>query len=71
VHAFADDALGSHDAVALAALVRSGEFSADGLPIGVQLFAAHGDERTLLELAYLLEAEGSFPRIEAAPNQVS
>jgi amidase len=38
--------------------------SADGLPIGVQLSAAHGDERTLLELAYLLEAEIAFPRIE-------
>ncbi len=45
--------------------------SEDGLPIGVQLSAARGDERTLLELAYLLEAETAFPRIEAAPNQVS
>jgi amidase len=27
-----------------------------GLPIGTQLAARHGDERTLLELAYQLEA---------------
>jgi len=26
--------------------------------------AAHGDERTLLELAYLLESEQPFPRIQ-------
>lgn len=38
--------------------------SADGLPIGVQLSGAHGDERTLLELAYLLEAEQPFARIQ-------
>ncbi|MDQ2796970.1 MAG: amidase family protein, partial [Actinomycetota bacterium] len=31
VHAFTDDALGEHDAVALAALVRGGEVSADEL----------------------------------------
>ena len=37
--------------------------SAEGLPIGVQLSAAHGDERTLLELAFLLESEQPFPRI--------
>ncbi|NKY87890.1 amidase [Nocardia veterana] len=35
----------------------------EGLPVGVQLSAAHGDERTLIELAYLLEAEQPFPRI--------
>ncbi|WP_176926710.1 amidase [Actinokineospora alba] len=34
-----------------------------GLPIGVHLSAAHGDERTLLEVAYTLEAEHPFPRI--------
>lgn len=38
--------------------------SPDGLPIGVQLSAAYGDERTLIELAYLLEAEQPFPRIQ-------
>lgn len=38
----------------------------DGLPIGVHLSAAHGDERTLLELAFLLEAEHPFPRIQDA-----
>lgn len=38
--------------------------SPDGLPVGVQLSAAYGDERTLLELAYLLEAERPFARIQ-------
>ncbi|HEY2225548.1 amidase [Actinomycetospora sp.] len=33
----------------------------DGLPIGVQLASARGDERTLIELAYLLEAERPWP----------
>jgi amidase len=37
--------------------------SENGLPIGVQLSGAHGDERTLLESAFLLEAEQPFPRI--------
>jgi amidase len=40
--------------------------SADGVPIGVQLNAAFGDERTLLESAFLLEAEQPFPRIQDA-----
>jgi amidase len=40
--------------------------SVEGLPIGVQLSAAYGDDRTLLETAYLLEAEQPFPRIVAA-----
>jgi amidase len=35
--------------------------SPDGLPIGVQLQAAHGDERTLLELAYALEQARPWP----------
>ncbi|SHF50123.1 amidase [Jatrophihabitans endophyticus] len=38
--------------------------TAGGLPVGVQLTAAHGDERTLLELAYLLEAAQPFARIQ-------
>lgn len=38
--------------------------SPQGLPIGVQLSAAHGDERTLLELAYALEAEKGWARIQ-------
>jgi amidase len=37
--------------------------SREGVPIGVQLSAAHGDERTLLEVAFLLEAEHPFPKI--------
>lgn len=36
----------------------------DGLPIGVQLQALHGDERTLLELSYELEAAQPFARIQ-------
>jgi amidase len=38
--------------------------TADGLPIGVHLSAAHGEERVLLELAFALEGEG-WRRIEA------
>ncbi|WP_020101656.1 amidase [Mycobacterium sp. 360MFTsu5.1] len=38
--------------------------SPDGLPVGVQLSGAYGDERTLLELAFLLEAELPFARIQ-------
>jgi amidase len=44
--------------------------AAEGVPIGVQLSAAYGDERTLIETAFLLEQEQPFPRIEdvsAAP----
>ena len=33
----------------------------DGMPVGVQLAGARGDERTLIELAYLLEAEQPWP----------
>ena len=40
--------------------------SSDGLPIGVQFQAAHGEERTLLDLAYQLEAERPFKKIQAA-----
>ncbi|MEU1982678.1 amidase [Nocardia sp. NPDC019395] len=34
-----------------------------GLPVGVMLSGAYGDERTLLELAFLLEAQSPAPRI--------
>src|SRR5690554_155357 len=33
------------------------------LPVAVQFMARHGDERTLLEIAYALEAEQSWPSI--------
>ncbi|WP_341254051.1 amidase [Euzebya pacifica] len=36
--------------------------SRSGLPIGVHLGAAHGDDRTLLELAFALEASAGFNR---------
>ncbi|MFP5072654.1 amidase [Pseudonocardia nantongensis] len=36
------------------------------LPVGVHLSAAHGDERTLLELAYALEADRPWRRIQDA-----
>jgi len=36
---------------------------ANGLPIGVQLQAAHGNERTLLELAYEIEAAQPWQKI--------
>lgn len=39
---------------------------ANGLPIGVQLQATHGAERTLLELAFELEAAQPFRRINTA-----
>ncbi|MET0929479.1 MAG: amidase [Aeromicrobium sp.] len=39
--------------------------SSAGLPIGVHVSADHGDEQTLLELAYELEAAQPFARIQA------
>ena len=38
--------------------------SAEGLPVGVQLSALHGEERLLLELSYELEAARPFARIQ-------
>jgi amidase len=40
--------------------------TSEGLPIGVQLSGAHGDERTLLEIAYLIEAEQPFAQLHHA-----
>jgi amidase len=40
--------------------------TADGLPIGVHLMARYGEERTLLELAFELEAAKPFRRLGAA-----
>jgi amidase len=37
--------------------------SREGLPIGIQLAARHGDERTLLELAYLIEQIQPWPQL--------
>lgn len=38
--------------------------SADDLPVGIQFSAAHGDERTLLEIAYALEEHRPWRRIQ-------
>ncbi len=38
--------------------------SSEGLPIGVHFSAAHGDERTLLELAFEIEAAAPWLRIQ-------
>lgn len=40
--------------------------SPEGVPIGAQLAAGHGQERRLLELAFALEAEAPFARIQDA-----
>ncbi|MFP5019473.1 amidase [Pseudonocardia phyllosphaerae] len=40
--------------------------TAGGLPVGVHLSAAAGDERTLLELGYAIEADRPWPRIQDA-----
>lgn len=48
------------------AIALPAQLSKDGLPIGVQLSAAHGAEQTLLELAYALESELGFAGIDAA-----
>lgn len=40
--------------------------AAEGIPLGIQLSAAYGDERTLLEVAYTLEAARPFPTLKHA-----
>ena len=37
--------------------------SREGLPIGIQLASRHGDERTLLELAYQIEQLQPWPQL--------
>lgn len=41
--------------------------TANNLPVAVQFMGRHGDERTLLEIAYLLEAEQSWPSLAGYP----
>ena len=43
--------------------------TSDGLPLGVHFSGRHGEERTLLELAYELEQTRPFQRIQAAASQ--
>jgi len=38
--------------------------SDEGLPIAIQLWSAHGDERTLLELAYRIEEANPWRAIQ-------
>lgn len=45
--------------------------SGSGMPVGMMLSAAIGHERTLLELAYELEAAQPWPRIDTAQQQPS
>jgi amidase len=42
--------------------------TAAGLPIGVQISGAHGDERTMLELAFALEQDRPWRRIQDTPT---
>ncbi|KAA1420949.1 amidase [Nocardioides humilatus] len=53
-----------HNVAGAPAISVPAGLSPEGLPVGIHLSAAHGDERTLLELAYLLEAEQPFARIQ-------
>ncbi|MFI6213600.1 amidase [Nocardia brasiliensis] len=46
------------------AITVPGGYTAAGLPIGVQFAGTMGTERTLLELAYLVEAEQPFRRLD-------
>jgi amidase len=45
--------------------------TATGLPIGVQISGAHGDERTLLELAFALEQDRPWRRIQDADEKTT
>lgn len=52
-----------HNASGAPAITVPATLTAEGLPIGIQLSARWGDEKTLLELAYELEAERPFPTL--------
>ena len=45
--------------------------SSEGLPIGVQLASAYGDERTLLEVAFALEEQVAWPSLASAGERDS
>ncbi|MFI7003255.1 amidase [Nocardia sp. NPDC050175] len=45
------------------AITLPADLTPTGLPIGIQFATTYGNERTLLELAYLLEAEHPFPHL--------
>jgi amidase len=57
-----------HNAAGAPALSLPLGTSANGLPIGVHLSGAHGDERTLLELGFELEEARPFRRIQDPPD---
>lgn len=48
------------------ALALPAGLSAEGLPLSVRLSAGHGQERRLIELAYLLEQAQPFPTLARA-----
>jgi len=53
-----------HNAAGTPAISLPMGMSAEGLPVGIQLSAAYGDERTLLETAFELEQLQAWPRIQ-------
>jgi amidase len=58
-----------HNAAGAPAISLPVGLSEEGLPVGVQLSAAHGAERTLLEVAFALESEVGWPRLSDQPGE--
>lgn len=54
-----------HNASGGPAMALPAGTSTEGLPVAAHVSADHGDERTLLELAYELEQAMPWPRIDA------
>ena len=59
----ADVRLSLHNVTGAPAISLPMGRTADGRPIGVMIQARRGDDRTLLELAYELEAAAPFARV--------
>jgi amidase len=53
-----------HNVAGLPSIAVPGDLDAEGLPTSTMLSASRGDERTLLELAFEIEAARPFPRID-------